>query len=63
MGEDQGVIDVKLSILDKEDLMCSIMNCKLCEGYGLKGLCIDQKEIGLKYNYPTEIPINVLFNC
>jgi hypothetical protein len=40
----------------------SVENCNLCSGIDQSGaLCIQSKEIGLKYKHPTKVPINILF--
>lgn len=52
-------MNVNLEEVDR--IKQSINGCKLCEGFRTKGICIDQKEIGLNYIYHNQTPINILF--
>lgn len=47
--------------MEAERIKQSVIGCRLCGDFGTKGLCIDQKEIGLKYTYPNTVPINILW--
>ncbi|MFH1490810.1 MAG: uracil-DNA glycosylase family protein [Pseudomonadota bacterium] len=39
-----------------------VLECSLCNGLdGTGALCISQKEIGLNYQYPPNVPIKILF--
>jgi len=47
-----------------ENIKREAEGCYLCKSLdGKRGLCLSQKEIGLKYNYATKSRIKILFYC
>ncbi|CQR75076.1 Uracil DNA glycosylase superfamily protein [Sporomusa ovata DSM 2662] len=44
-----------------EAIKNAVLTCQICSGYAGKGLCVGHKEIGLNYDYPKQVRINIMF--
>jgi hypothetical protein len=48
-------------VKEAENIKRCVMECRLCNDFETKGICITHKEIGLNYAYPKKAPITILF--